>query len=78
LFKNKTNFLIYYRCVQGGTTVIPGAFGCGKNAIFHSLQKFSNSDAIVYVGCGERGVEMAEVLMDFPHVRKNSIKDLFS
>ena len=57
-----------YRCVQGGTTAIPGAFGCGKTVISQSLSKFSNSDAIVYVGCGERGNEMAEVLRDFPQV----------
>ena len=58
-----------FRCVQGGTTAIPGAFGCGKTVISQSLSKFSNSDAIVYVGCGERGNEMAEVLRDFPQVR---------
>jgi V-type H+-transporting ATPase subunit A len=55
-----------FPCVQGGTTAIPGAFGCGKTVISQSLSKFSNSDAIIYVGCGERGNEMAEVLKDFP------------
>jgi V-type H+-transporting ATPase subunit A len=54
--------------VQGGTVAIPGAFGCGKTVISQSVSKFSNSDIIVYVGCGERGNEMAEVLMDFPEV----------
>lgn len=57
------------RCVQGGTTAIPGAFGCGKTVISQSLSKYSNSDIIVYVGCGERGNEMSEVLRDFPEVR---------
>ncbi|GAV53115.1 hypothetical protein ZYGR_0AI03970 [Zygosaccharomyces rouxii] len=57
-----------FPCVQGGTTCIPGAFGCGKTVISQSLSKFSNSDAIVYVGCGERGNEMAEVLMEFPEL----------
>lgn len=57
------------RCVQGGTTAIPGAFGCGKTVISQSLSKYSNSDVIVYVGCGERGNEMSEVLRDFPEVR---------
>lgn len=57
-----------FPCVQGGTTAIPGAFGCGKTVISQSLSKYSNSDLIVYVGCGERGNEMAEVLMDFPEV----------
>ncbi|KAJ3323913.1 hypothetical protein HDV06_000889 [Boothiomyces sp. JEL0866] len=55
-----------FPCVLGGTTAIPGAFGCGKTVISQSLSKYSNSDLIVYVGCGERGNEMAEVLMDFP------------
>ncbi|KAJ9210458.1 hypothetical protein DTO166G4_7925 [Paecilomyces variotii] len=54
--------------VQGGTVCIPGAFGCGKTVISQSVSKFSNSDIIVYVGCGERGNEMAEVLMDFPEL----------
>eukprot|EP00960_Hanusia_phi_P074642 768281-Hanusia_phi.AAC.2 len=54
--------------VQGGTCAVPGAFGCGKTVISQSLSKYSNSDAIVYVGCGERGNEMAEVLMDFPEL----------
>jgi len=55
-----------FPCVQGGTTAIPGAFGCGKTVISQALSKYSNSDCIVYVGCGERGNEMAEVLMEFP------------
>lgn len=57
-----------FPCVQGGTTAIPGAFGCGKTVISQSLSKFSNSNVIVYVGCGERGNEMAEVLMEFPEL----------
>ena len=57
-----------FPCVQGGTTAIPGAFGCGKTVISQSLSKYSNSDIIIYVGCGERGNEMAEVLMDFPQL----------
>lgn len=51
---------------QGGTTAIPGAFGCGKTVISQALSKYSNSDVIIYVGCGERGNEMAEVLDEFP------------
>ncbi|KAI9011397.1 V-type proton ATPase catalytic subunit A [Gaertneriomyces semiglobifer] len=57
-----------FPCVQGGTTAIPGAFGCGKTVISQALSKYSNSDVIIYVGCGERGNEMAEVLMDFPEL----------
>lgn len=58
-----------FPCVQGGTTAIPGAFGCGKTVISQSLSKFSNSDVIIYVGCGERGNEMSEVLRDFPELK---------
>jgi len=57
-----------FPCVQGGTTAIPGAFGAGKTVISQALSKFSNSNIIVYVGCGERGNEMAEVLMEFPEL----------
>merc|ERR1719238_429729 len=52
----------------GGTAVVPGAFGCGKTVISQALSKYSNSDVVVYVGCGERGNEMAEVLTDFPEL----------
>jgi len=52
--------------VLGGTCAVPGAFGCGKTVISQALSKYSNSDCIIYVGCGERGNEMAEVLKDFP------------
>ncbi|XP_062500222.1 V-type proton ATPase catalytic subunit A-like [Corticium candelabrum] len=58
-----------FPCVQGGTTAIPGAFGCGKTVISQSLSKYSNSDVIIYVGCGERGNEMSEVLRDFPELK---------
>lgn len=57
-----------YSCVQGGTTAIPGAFGCGKTVISQSLSKYSNSDVIVYVGCGERGNEMSEVRIMYSHL----------
>ncbi|KAL7638172.1 UNVERIFIED_CONTAM: hypothetical protein RMT77_011797 [Armadillidium vulgare] len=57
-----------FPCVLGGTTAIPGAFGCGKTCISQALSKYSNSNVIVYVGCGERGNEMAEVLRDFPEL----------
>jgi len=53
---------------QGGTAAVPGAFGCGKTVISQALSKYSNSDVVVYVGCGERGNEMAEVLSDFPEL----------
>merc|ERR1712070_57499 len=53
---------------QGGTAAVPGAFGCGKTVISQALSKYSNSDVVVYVGCGERGNEMSEVLTDFPEL----------
>lgn len=55
--------------VQGGTCAIPGAFGAaGKTCISQALSKYSNSDVVIYVGCGERGNEMAEVLAEFPEL----------
>ena len=54
--------------VLGGTCAVPGAFGCGKTVISQALSKYSNSNCIIYVGCGERGNEMAEVLKDFPEL----------
>lgn len=67
---------IDHRSVLGGTCAIPGAFGCGKTVISQSLSKFSNSECIIYVGCGERGNEMAEVLADFPELttEKNGVE----
>merc|ERR1711934_1208931 len=59
---------VLFPCVLGGTAAVPGAFGCGKTVISQSLSKFSNPDAVVYVGCGERGNEMAEVVKDFPQL----------
>ncbi|XP_037415539.1 V-type proton ATPase catalytic subunit A-like [Triticum dicoccoides] len=54
--------------VLGGTCAIPGAFGCGKTVISHALSKYSSSEAVVYVRCGERTNEMAWVLMDLPQL----------
>jgi len=54
--------------VLGGTCAVPGAFGCGKTVISQALSKYSNSECIIYVGCGERGNEMAEVLLEFPQL----------
>jgi len=50
---------------RGGTAAIPGGFGTGKTMTQHSIAKFSNANVIVYIGCGERGNEMTEVLEDF-------------
>ncbi len=51
---------------RGGTAAIPGGFGTGKTMTQHALAKWSDADVIVYVGCGERGNEMTQVLDDFP------------
>merc|ERR1711871_144468 len=57
--------------VLGGTCAVPGAFGCGKTVISQALSKYANTNGIIYVGCGERGNEMAEVLNDFPELTIN-------
>ena len=53
---------------KGGTAMIPGGFGTGKTVTQHQLAKWSDADIIVYIGCGERGNEMTEVLEDFPQL----------
>ena len=50
----------------GGAAIVPGGFGTGKTVVEQTLAKFCNADVIVYVGCGERGNEMADVLSEFP------------
>jgi len=51
---------------EGGVAIVPGGFGTGKTVVEQTLAKFARSDIIIYIGCGERGNEMAEVLADFP------------
>ena len=51
---------------KGGTAMIPGGFGTGKTMLQHQLAKWCNADIIVYIGCGERGNEMTDVLEEFP------------
>jgi V/A-type H+-transporting ATPase subunit A len=53
---------------KGGTAAIPGPFGSGKTVTQQSLAKFSDAQIVVYIGCGERGNEMTEVLSEFPHL----------
>ena len=53
---------------RGGAGAIPGPFGAGKTVTQQSLAKYSNAQVIVYIGCGERGNEMTEVLTEFPHL----------
>ena len=54
---------------KGGTACVPGPFGSGKTVIQHQLAKWADAEIIVYVGCGERGNEMTDVLMEFPHLQ---------
>ncbi|MCD8388697.1 MAG: V-type ATP synthase subunit A [Oscillospiraceae bacterium] len=53
---------------KGGTAAIPGPFGIGKTVMQHALAKWSDVDIVVYIGCGERGNEMTDVLMEFPEL----------
>ncbi|MFV0400068.1 MAG: V-type ATP synthase subunit A [Oscillospiraceae bacterium] len=52
--------------MKGGTAAIPGPFGAGKTVVQHQIAKWSDVDLVVYVGCGERGNEMTDVLLEFP------------
>lgn len=54
---------------KGGTAAVPGPFGSGKTVLQQSLAKWSNADIVVYVGCGERGNEMTDVLTEFPELK---------
>jgi len=56
----------FFPIAKGGTAAIPGGFGTGKTMTQHALAKWCNADIIVYIGCGERGNEMTDVLTDFP------------
>ncbi len=60
---------MFFPLAQGGTACVPGPFGSGKTVVQHQLAKWSNAQIIVYVGCGERGNEMTDVLMEFPHLK---------
>ncbi len=53
---------------KGGTVAVPGPFGSGKTVVQHQLSKWADSDIVVYVGCGERGNEMTEILTTFPEL----------
>ena len=59
----------FFPLAKGGTAAIPGGFGTGKTVTQHQLAKWSDADLIVYIGCGERGNEMTEVLEDFPKLK---------
>lgn len=65
----------FFPIAKGGTCAIPGAFGSGKTVIQHQLAKWADADIIIYVGCGERGNEMTEVLTEFPNLIDPRTKD---
>jgi len=58
----------YFPIAKGGTGAIPGGFGTGKTVTLHQIAKWADSKVVVYIGCGERGNEMTEVLVEFPHL----------
>jgi len=59
----------FFPVAKGGTVAVPGPFGSGKTVIQHQLSKWSDADITVYVGCGERGNEMTEILSTFPELQ---------
>ena len=58
----------FFSVAKGGTAAIPGGFGTGKTVMLHQLAKWSDAQVVVYVGCGERGNEMTDVLREFPEL----------
>lgn len=59
----------FFPLAKGGTACLPGPFGSGKTVVQHQLAKWSDVDVVVYIGCGERGNEMTDVLMEFPQLK---------
>ena len=59
----------FFPIAKGGTGAIPGGFGTGKTVTLHQIAKWADSQVVVYIGCGERGNEMTEVLIEFPELK---------
>ncbi len=59
---------MFFPIIKGGTACIPGPFGSGKTVVQHSISKWCNADIIIFIGCGERGNEMTDVLIEFPEL----------
>lgn len=59
---------LFFPIAKGGVACIPGPFGSGKTVVQHQLAKWANADVIIFIGCGERGNEMTDVLMEFPEL----------
>ncbi|MHA2097512.1 MAG: V-type ATP synthase subunit A, partial [Candidatus Kariarchaeaceae archaeon] len=62
-------FDTFFPISKGGVAAVPGPFGTGKTVTQHSLAKFADAEVVVYIGCGERGNEMTNVLEEFPHLK---------
>lgn len=58
----------FFPIVKGGTAAIPGGFGTGKTITQHQIAKWSDADVVIYIGCGERGNEITQVLQEFPNL----------
>jgi V/A-type H+-transporting ATPase subunit A len=59
----------FFPIAKGGTACVPGPFGTGKTVVQHQLAKWIDAEIVVYIGCGERGNEMTDVLTEFPHLK---------
>lgn len=59
----------FFPVTKGGAACVPGPFGSGKTVVQHQLAKWADAEIVVYVGCGERGNEMTDVLMEFPEIK---------
>ena len=59
----------FFPIAKGGTAAVPGPFGSGKTVVQHQLAKWADADIVVYIGCGERGNEMTDVLNEFPELK---------
>jgi V/A-type H+-transporting ATPase subunit A len=60
---------MFFPVSKGGTAAIPGPFGSGKTVVQHQLAKWSDAQVVIFIGCGERGNEMTDVLMEFPELK---------
>lgn len=59
----------FFPLAKGGVAAVPGPFGSGKTVVQHQLAKWADADIVVYIGCGERGNEMTDVLLEFPELK---------
>ena len=62
----------FFPIAKGGTACIPGPFGSGKTVVQHQISKWCNAEIIIFIGCGERGKEMTDVLLEFPELKDPS------